>query len=341
MPPKKIQNMEKFAEVSGISRPTVSKYFYDPSSVRETTRVRIEEALERYDFSPNIFAMNQNRRLTRTIGILVPYLADPFFAEIVRNIERHCIDAGYWPILFSSHGRTDLENNALDTLKSLKPAGALLAPLGRASDIEAMRKFTRDVPTVVFDSNLVVGEAFVGSDNFQSINLMVEYLCETGEPPCFLEMPPVNPNARKRRQAYTQSMERLGHEPQIIHVGKQSWDFEQVGLEEGKRLIKERKLPSDTVFCSNDRLAIGFLAAAYQMGLRVGSGDGCAMRVAGHDDHPWSRFTCPPLTTVSQDYTGIAEKSVESLFALLEKGETTGPRHETFLKGTLIKRDSA
>lgn len=341
MPPKKIKNMEKFAEVSGISRPTVSKYFYDPSSVRETTRIRIEKALERYDFSPNIFAMNQNRRLTKTIGIVVPYLADPFFAEIVRNIEWRCIDAGFWPILFSSHGRTDLENNALDTLRSLKPAGALLAPLGRASDIDAMRKFTGDVPTVVFDSNLEVGEAFVGSDNFQSLDLMVDYLCDTGEPPCFLEMPPVNPNARKRRQAYTQAMERLGHTPEIIRVGEQSWDFEQIGLTEGKRLIKDRKLPTNTVLCSNDRLAIGFVAAAYQSGLRVGNAPDCAIRIAGHDDHPWSRFTCPPLTTVAQDYDGIAEKSVEALFELVESGKKPGPRKETFLNGALIKRDSA
>ena len=105
----KIRNMQEFADVSGISRPTVSKYFNDPTSVRQSTRDRIEEALERYDYRPNIFAVNQNRRLTKNIGIVVPYLADPFFAEIARNIERRCIDAGFWPILFSSHGDRRLE----------------------------------------------------------------------------------------------------------------------------------------------------------------------------------------------------------------------------------------
>ncbi len=66
-------------------------------------------------------------------------------------------------------------------------------------------------------------------------------------------------------------------------------------MEEGTRLITERALPSDTILCSNDRLAIGFIAAAYQKGLRVGHGPGCALRIAGHDDHPWAQFTCPPL----------------------------------------------
>lgn len=199
---RKIRNMEEFAEVSGISRPTVSKYFHDPDSVRKTTRSKIEAALEDYDYRPNIFAVNQNRKLTKTIGILVPYLADPFFAEIVRKIERLCIDAGFWPIVFSAHGRQSLENNALATLQSLRPAGALIAPLGRRSDFEIVRKFADEVPTIVFDSNVDVGAAFVGSNNFQSIGLIVDYLCRTGEPPCFFEMPPVNPNANKRRDAY-------------------------------------------------------------------------------------------------------------------------------------------
>ncbi len=98
---QKIRNMEEFASVSGISRPTVSKYFNDPESVRKTTRARIEAALERYDYRPNIYAMNLNRRLTKNVGIVVPYLADPFFAEMARVIERRCIDAGFSPLLFS------------------------------------------------------------------------------------------------------------------------------------------------------------------------------------------------------------------------------------------------
>jgi len=338
---RRIKNMEEFAKVSDISRPTLSKYFNDPESVRKTTRSKIETALEHYDYRPNIFAINQNRKLTKTIGIVVPYLADPFFAEIVRMIERRCIDAGFWPIVFSAHGQQDLENNALETLQSLRPAGALIAPLGRHSDLQSVRKFTEEVPTIVFDSNVNVGEAFVGSNNFQSVGLIVDYLCRTGEPPCFFEMPPVNPNANKRRDAYVQSMERLGHDPKVIQVAGTGWEFERIGLEEGMRLISNRSLPSDTVLCSNDRLAVGLIAAAYQKGLRVGHGPGCALRIAGHDDHPWSQFTCPPLTTVSQDYSAIADRSAEMLFALINGEKRAEERPEILFEGKLVLRASA
>ena len=338
---RRVNTMEELAAVSGISRPTLSKFFNDPESVRVTTRGKIQRALERYDYRPNIFAINQNRKLTKTIGIVVPYSADPFFAEIVRMIERRCIGAGFWPLVFSAHGERDLENNALATLQSLRPAGALLAPLGRSSDFESVESFSNEVPTIIFDSNLNVGQAFVGHDNFQSIGLMVNYLCRTGEPPCFFEMEPVNPNANKRRDAYVKTMQELDLEPMVISVDRSGWDFEMIGLEEGTRLIAENALPSQTVLCSNDRLAVGFIAAAYQSGLRVGYGDDCTMRIAGHDDHPQAQFTCPPLTNVSQDYRSIAEHSVDMLIDLINGATPDKDRPEVLNGGKLVMRKSA
>lgn len=338
----KIRNMEEFASVSGISRPTVSKYFNDPQSVRASTRDRIEKAIAEHDYRPNIYAINQNRKLTKNVGIVVPFLADPFFAEIARNIERRCIAAGFRPTLFSAHGQQTLENDILDNLRSLKPAGVLLAPLGRASDRAAIEAFCRDVPTVLFDSNVEgVGEAFVGSDNFESIPLIVDYLCRTGEPPCFLEMPPVNPNANKRRSAYVQAMENLGHAPDIVRIEGDHWDFEAIGYAGGLRVIEENRLTSNTVLCSNDRLAIGFLAAAYEKKLRVGIDADCDLRVAGHDDHPFSRFTCPSLTTVAQDYDAIADQSVETLFRLIDSDTPSELRTDTLFDGRLVMRSSA
>ncbi len=339
----KIRNMEEFASLSGISRPTVSKYFNDPSSVRQSTRDRIEEALERYDYRPNIYAMNQNRRLTKNIGIVVPYLADPFFAEIVRVIERRCIDAGFSPSLFSSHGEQALEIGILDNLRSLKPAGVLLAPLGRLSDKSAIESFCRDVPTVLFDSNIEgMGEAFVGSDNYSFVSQTVEYLHRTGEPPCFFEMRnPANPNANKRRKAYLSMMEKLGLEPHIIPVEGSGWRFEEIGRLGGLKVLEAGSLPTNTVLCSNDRLAIGFLSACYEKGVKVGRDKGCSLRVASHDDHPFSRFTCPSLTTAAHDYTAVSDHAVETLFRLIESGGTLETRQESLFPARLIMRDSA
>lgn len=338
-----IRNMEEFARVSGISRPTVSKYFNDPSSVRKSTRDRIEEALEQHDFRPNIYAINQNRRLTKTIGIVVPYLADPFFGEIARVIERRCIEAGFTPHLFSSHGEVALENDILDGLRSLKPAGVLLAPLGRQSDKLAIETFCRHVPTVLFDSNIEgMGEAFVGSDNHSFVSQTVEYLSRTGERPSFFEMRyPANPNANKRRIAYLTMMERLSLEPHVVKVEGEGWAFEEIGRQGGLKLLADKTLPTDTVLCSNDRLAIGLLSACFEAGVRVGRRKGCDLRVASHDDHPYARYTCPPLTTAAHDYNAVSDQSVETLFRLIESGGRLNGRTESLFPARLIMRESA
>ncbi len=335
--------MAEFAIASGISRPTVSKYFNDPNSVRQSTRAQIEEALGRFDYQPNIYAVNQNRQMTKNIGIIVPYLADPFFAEMVRSIERRCIDAGFSPSLFSSHGEQVLENSILQSLRAMKPAGVLFAPLGRESDKSAIETFCSNVPTVLFDSNIEgMGEAFIGSDNHSFVSQTVDYLTRTGEAPAFLEMKhPANPNANKRRDAYLSVMKERQLEPHVLSIEGAGWGFEEIGRQGGLKILEEGRLPTNTILCSNDRLAIGFLAACFEKGIKVGRDDDCDMRVASHDDHPFSRFTCPSLTTAAHDYTSVSEYSVETLFRLIDSGGRLEKREEILFPAKLIMRESA
>lgn len=339
----KIKTMEEFSAASGISRPTVSKYFNDPGSVRKSTREKIERALAEFDYRPNLFAMNLNRRNRKIIGIVVPYILDPFYTEIVRQIELRCVQAGYWAIVQSSHGQSSLESDALDTMRSLKISGAILAPLGEASDPLRFEELIGEIPVVFLDSRTSEHVPFVGTDNTQSIALIVDYLCRSGEPPCFLEMPRVNQNSDERKSAYLATMKRLGFEPAVIAAdGDAGWNFEEIGYDKASRILNGSGFPTRTVLCANDRLAIGVLAAAYSKGVRVGLEPGSQLRVAGHDDHPLSRFTCPSLTTVAQDYHGLAERSLALLFQLID-GETSASSEpeRCLLEARLMMRSSA
>jgi DNA-binding LacI/PurR family transcriptional regulator len=136
-------------------------------------------------------------------------------------------------------------------------------------------------------------------------------------------------------------MRRLGHEPMLLAASGEGWAFEEIAHREARRMIAEKSLPTDTIFCSNDRLAIGFLAAAFEMGLRVGAGEGHALRVAGHDDHPFSRFTCPSLTTVSQDFNQIARRSLDQLLAIIASGERPEVKRSTLIDASLVRHRSA
>jgi len=335
------KTMEDFARSCGVSRPTLSKYFDDPTSVKPATRKRIEEALRSSDYQPNLFARNLNRKRTRSIGIVVPTVTDPFYSEMVSRIELRLRDEGYWPIVISSHGSTELEVEATRTILSLKVSGALVAPLGRRSDHRTLEKLTQAIPIVYFDTYLEGNTPFVGNNNTQSVATIVDYLCRSGDAPVYFDIPHVNHNSPERLASYVASMERLGNEPVVIGNTKDyTWDFERIGYEQTERMLGNGGLPGKTILCNNDRLAFGLMAAAFSRGLKVGRKADCDLRVAAHDDHPLSRYACPGLTTMAQDFASMAGRSVETLLALLnEDGTAVAPKVN--LDATLVMRQSA
>lgn len=340
---KPVKNMEEFAAICGVSRPTVSKYFNDPDSVRKSTRAQIEAAIEKYNYRPNIFAMNQNRQHTRSVGIVVPNLIDPVFGELAQNIEQRCREVGFQPILLSGYGERELEVEALNRLRAMRPSGALVSPIGRDSDVEVLEDFCKDIPTVLFDRNIEgVGKAFVGSDNQSFVNQSVEYLLRSANPPMFFEMKnPRNPNSMARRLFYIESMESHGLEPKFYQIDSEGWAHESLGYQGGMRMLAGGLGDVDTILCSNDRLAFGLLAACYEMGVSVGHDKSCQLRIASHDDHPFSRYTCPSLTTVGHDYQLLSDCAVETLFDVIEKGGQVNERREYVFPSRLIIRDTA
>jgi DNA-binding LacI/PurR family transcriptional regulator len=329
--------MEEFAAASGISRPTLSRFFNDPESVRPSTRQRIEAAMERFGYRPNLFAVNFNRRNPKTLGVIVPYLMDPFYVGVVQHIERLASAAGYWCIIQNSQGDSHREAEAVATLTSLNVAGAVVIPLGHASRDGLYRQMAHNMPLVFLDARADGPGAFVGTDNLQSMGLMVDYLLRSGAPPTYFDMPDVNQNARERRQAYESAIEERGAEPRIVRVKSLGWDFERVAFQEASQVFKEGKLNRSSILCANDRVAFGVMAAASQSGLIVGRQSD--LRIAGHDDHPLSQYACPSLTTVAQDVERLTTIGLDRLMQEIANGANVDVVER--LDARLIMRASA
>jgi DNA-binding LacI/PurR family transcriptional regulator len=155
-------------------------------------------------------------------------------------------------------------------------------------------------------------------------------------------MPNVNRNAIERREAYIEAMKKLGSEPLVIPSPSQSWALESVGFEQAAKYFSLSALPTRSILCATDRGAFGVLAAASQHGLRVArSGQSADIRVAGHDDHPLSRFANPSLTTVAQDSAEMANLAVSLLISRAEEKRTKSARDAFLLEAKLMMRDSA
>ncbi len=338
--------MEEFALAVGLSRPTVSKFFHDPTSVRAKTRSKIEASLKLSGFRPNIFAVNLNRRRTKIIGLIVPDPTDPFYTTLARRIETEATDAGYLALILSSNGRPEVEARAIETITALNVAGAIIAPLGEKSQRAKLKSLGKEMPLIYIDAPLDDEGPFVGTNNYQSIPLITEYLCRSGDQPTYFDTPIVNSNAIDRRKAYIETMEKLGFEPRFANaapIGK--WDFEQVSFDETVRILRDGGFPTRTLLCANDRVAFGVLAAMYQADLKVGYGPDCHYRVAGHDNQRLSAFTCPPLTTVSQDCDEMGRLALKLLFSRIDHDETEQGsnlgKDRILLNAELVLRKSA
>jgi DNA-binding LacI/PurR family transcriptional regulator len=343
---KKIGTMEEFALAVGLSRPTVSKFFHDPTSVRAKTRTKIEATLKQTGFRPNIFAVNLNRRRTKIIGLIVPDPTDPFYMTLARRIETEATDAGYLALVLSSNGRPEVESRAIETITALNVAGAIIAPLGEKSQRAKLKSLGKEMPLVYIDAPLDDEGPFVGTNNYQSIPLITEYLCRSGDQPTYFDTPIVNSNAIDRRKAYVATMERLNYEPRFANLPPTNeWDFEKVSFDEASRILRDGGFPTKTLLCANDRVAFGVLAAMYQAGLKVGFAPDCDYRVAGHDNQRLSAFTCPPLTTVSQDSDEMGRVALDLLFARIDHDETEQGsnlgKDRILLNAELVLRKSA
>jgi LacI family transcriptional regulator, repressor for deo operon, udp, cdd, tsx, nupC, and nupG len=341
MASEEVHTMEEFSEKIGLSRPTVSRFFNDPGSVRKSTRTKIEEGLKRYSYQPNFHASNLSRRRARAIGIIVPSIIDPFYSALVNTIEIFAEARGYLTILQCSHHDPAMEVHALERLTSMNVSGIAMASLGASTDIGAVRQAQARVNMVFMDSRLAENQPYIGTNNRQSVPTMVDYLCRSGTAPVFFGLPPLNFNIVERQQVYFDRMAQLGLTPSVINPDPipVKDNFERFGFEQFMVLPRHKVPRGTTVLCVNDRVALGMMAAAVRLGLKVGKGPGDDLRVAGHDNQHFSRYTTPSLTTVAQDTQQIGLLAARAL--LEHDGDNDLNKSDQLIDGAILFRDSA
>jgi DNA-binding LacI/PurR family transcriptional regulator len=342
----KIHTMAELAKAIDVSRPTLARFFEDETSVLPSTAVRIKKGLAEVDYVYNFLATRQNRKSTGLIGVVIPHFEDLFYASLLDSIEVAARDAGFTMITQSSHGDQASEEQAIRKLRSLNVDGAIVAPLGIEGNYEAFQAAGRDFHIVFTDSypsGPMPSADFVGTDNENSVGVMVDYLCRTGAPPVYLSMPRLNSNAITRQEAYFWKMGQLGHNGEVIPTPDtmESWQFERFGFEVMDDHFSHGRYVGATILCANDRIAFGAIRAANTHGLfaRVGEKRG-DLRIAGHDDHPLSRYTFPALTTVAQDVVSIGQDAVDLLVNRVRNG-ADGDAVKRLRDGTLKVRESA
>ncbi|MDX5630560.1 MULTISPECIES: ribose operon transcriptional repressor RbsR [unclassified Brenneria] len=310
--------MKDVARLAGVSTSTVSHVINNDRFVSDAVRDKVMAAVEQLNYAPSALARSLKINQTQTIGMLLTASSNPFYAEVVRGVERSCYERGYSLILCNTEGDSDRMSRSLETLLQKRVDGVLLMCTESHRPLPDMISRYPSIPMVMMDwAPFDVGIDVIKDNSLLGGELATNYLISRGyRKIACIAGPKDKTTAYNRLEGYRQAMQQAGLP---IPDGYEIFgDFEfETGYRAMQRLLSLAEKP-DAVFAGNDAMAVGVYHALYQVGLSVPQD----MAVIGYDDIELARFMSPPLTTIHQPKDELGELAVDALLYRLEHPDT-------------------
>lgn len=313
---KQRPTMKDVAQMAGVSIQTVSVVVNGTAVVSDETRGRILAAIDRLGYRPLAVGRSLRTGSTRTIGLMVADITNPFFAGMADTVEDHAHEAGYNLILYNSHSDAERERTYLQMAAERWVDGMLfVTTTDTLHGLEALR--AAGIPVVALDR---VPAGYDGPhvilDNRTSGTLVAEHLLGLGHQRLAHISGPLDLRLSvERLESFDAAVRTRGYEPVGHAVGDASWSCES-GYRAMQTLLRARRPPT-AVFASNDRLAIGAMRAVVEAGRSVPHD----VSIVGVDDIELAPYVTPPLTTVRQRLADVATLATAILLDLMHQRE--------------------
>lgn len=327
-----MSNIREVARLAGVSVATVSRTLKSPERVLPETRDKVNAAVEQAGYRPNLMAVQFRSRRTGNLVILVPAIANTFFARVISGAQQAAQAAGYRLLLCDTQGREEIEREFAALVYAHQADGVIQL---RAYDPFESPFPHGESPPLVNACEVIQGgrHPTISLDNRAAAKAMTEHLIDLGHRRIgLIKGPKSSPLTRDRVAGYQDALHQAGIEsdPQLICHG----DFTlQAGFDGAGMLLELPDRPT-AFFCENDEMAIGALKRIKQQGLRVPDD----ISLVGFDDIPFAAYCDPALTTIAQPAEIFGHKAVEMLIALIEKKPI--PDRHVVLPFTLTVRNS-
>ena len=328
--------MREVAAAAAVSVGTVSNVLNSPEKVAPATVARVRAAIDQLGFVRNDAARQLKAGRSRSVGLVVLDVGNPFFTDIARAAERRAGEHNLTVLLGTSDDDPRRERAYIDAFDEQRVFGLLVSPIGDdLSRLEVLH--ARGTPVVLVDRD-ASGTVFdsVAVDDVAGARLAVGHLCDTGRRRvAFVGGPVELRQVRDRlRGAHDAIAAVPGAQLEVI-------DTPALTVLEGRavgEMLRDRppRRRPHAVFCANDLLAIGVLQALALMGgLRVPDD----MALVGYDDIDFARSAVVPLTSIRQPTQPIGATAIDLLLAAAEDGTDHTPKHVVF-QPELITRSS-
>ncbi|SDH42336.1 transcriptional regulator, LacI family [Arthrobacter subterraneus] len=320
------------AQLAGVSQATVSRALSSSSKLSPETAARVRAAMETLGYVPHAGAQAMKTRRTRTIGVVVDDLTNPFYPEILDEVTRELDGAGYRVVIWNAGG--DSHSDALAAIRERAVDGVVFTTATEESP-ELQVAVEQDSPIVLIN-RIVDGLDCdqVASENFAGGAAVADYLSAHGRTGVALIGGTERAStSRDRCTGFLNRMAEHGH-PVPAHLqfgGEFSHDRAVRIVEE----FLQRDPRPMAVFCVNDYMAFGALDALRKNGLSAPAD----CWVIGYDDVEMASWESFGLTTVRQPSREMARVGARMLLDRLQNPDL--PAHQVRFPGTLIKRRSA
>lgn len=311
-------SLKSISKDLGLSTGTISRVLNGKAKafrISDATVKLVTDYAKKVGYTPNMIAKGLQASKTHSIGLLIPNIADPFFAAMAKHIEKAASKADYSIILVDAEESLEREQQQLRNMLSRSVDGIIVAPV--VSNYKHFSEITdKKIPMVFVDNyGRDVEVPHVVSDNFSGGFDATQALLEKGHKRIgilkgIIDGVPL----QERLRGYHAALKAFGIEPDS--------ELEQGGyysIEEGRKsTMKLMKLkdPPTAIFATSCELGLGALSALKELGIKAPD----QVSLVFFDNQPYLSYISPPITTVSQDYHTIGQKAVESILSLINNG---------------------
>jgi LacI family transcriptional regulator, galactose operon repressor len=312
---RKTTTIRDVARAAHLSPTAVSRYLNRTMILPAQSATRIEEAIRKLDYQPNGLARNLSLGSSRTIGLVIPEISNPFFASLATAVEEVAFQAGYGVLLCNTHNSPDRELSYLRLL-STRQIDGIVYLTSHADNPDLLAMMARDERIVLVDEDVAgVPAPRVFCENRVGGHIATKHLLEHGhERIAFIGGPKKLLSSRERHAGFENALRecKMKSRSRFVRFGSYTAAF---GKEVAMEMLTRSERPT-AFFAASDYVALGVLNAAKSLGISVPND----LSLVGFDDMPFAELLSPPLTTVRQPIQALGEAGARLLIQLI-KGE--------------------
>jgi LacI family transcriptional regulator len=317
---------------------TVSNVLNRPEIVARRTRDRVTTVIRELGFVRNESARQLRAGRSRTIGLVVLDVANPFFTDLARGVEDEVSEAGLAVILCNSDDRESKERRYLELLEEHRVQGVLITPVaGAATTLAGLQR--RGTPVVLVDSRAPSrGQCSVAVDDVLGGELAVTHLLDIGhEQIAYISGPATFRQVSDRREGALRALRRAGRPPETLQVIETSALNVAAGKWAGAEIAS---MPAATrpsaVFCANDLMALGVLQEMTRNHIRVPED----VSIVGYDDIDFAAAAAVPLTSVRQPRLELGRMAARLLLEEAADDDGTHQHRQVIFEPEFVVRQS-